>query len=188
MTISVRIALLAAAIGAVVVAPVLLAQNSTVDEIAKYRAALQDGNPAELWEVRGEGLWKQKRGPKQASLEQCDLGLGPGVVKGAYAQLPRYFSDADRVMVRVGGMEYTCDPNAAMGSRISAMSHRGKPLEADKKYKVAGWAPVSEDAKAAGGEPIWDVMARYLRGQKSLGPRKLNVPKLVGVAGNPGIA
>ena len=65
---------------------------------------------------------------------------------------------------------------------------RGKPLEADKKYKVAGWAPVSEDAKAAGGEPIWDVMARYLRGQKSLGPRKLNVPKLVGVAGNPGIA
>ena len=98
MTISVRIALLAAAIGAAVVAPALFAQNSAVDEIAKYRAALQDGNPAELWEVRGEGLWKQKRGPKQASLEQCDLGQGPGVVKGAYAQLPRYFADADRVM------------------------------------------------------------------------------------------
>jgi sulfur-oxidizing protein SoxB len=99
---------------------------------------------------------------------------------------PYYQQGGD--MVRVGGMEYTCDPNAAMGSRISAMILRGKPLEADKKYKVAGWAPVSEDAKAAGGEPIWDVMARYLRGQKSLGPRKLNVPKLVGVAGNPGIA
>ena len=99
---------------------------------------------------------------------------------------PYYQQGGD--MVRVGGMEYTCDPNAAMGSRISAMSLGGKPLEADKKYKVAGWAPVSEDAKAAGGEPIWDVMARYLRGQKSLGPRKLNVPKLVGVAGNPGIA
>jgi len=98
MTIALRIALLVAAIGAAVVAPALRAQNSAVDEIAKYRAALQDGNPAELWEVRGEGLWKQKRGPKQASLEQCDLGLGPGVVKGAYAQLPRYFSDADRVM------------------------------------------------------------------------------------------
>ena len=98
LTIALRTALLATAIGAAVGAPALRAQNSAIDEIAKYRAALQDGNPAELWEVRGEGLWKQKRGPKQASLEQCDVGLGPGVVKGAYAQLPRYFSDADRVM------------------------------------------------------------------------------------------
>ena len=73
------------------------AQGSAVDEIAKYRAALQDGNPAELWEARGEGLWKSPRGPKNASLERCDLGLGPGVVKGAYAQLPKYFADADRV-------------------------------------------------------------------------------------------
>ncbi len=79
-------------------APAALGQGSTVDEIAKYRAALQDGNPAELWEARGEGLWKQKSGPKNASFEQCDLGLGAGVVKGAYAQLPRYFADADRVM------------------------------------------------------------------------------------------
>jgi L-cysteine S-thiosulfotransferase len=75
-----------------------LGQTSTVDEIAKYRAALQDGNPAELWEARGEAMWKQKRGPKQVTFEQCDLGMGPGVVKGAYAQLPRYFADADRVM------------------------------------------------------------------------------------------
>jgi sulfur-oxidizing protein SoxA len=75
-----------------------LGQGSAQDEIAKYRAALQDGNPAELWEARGEDLWKQKRGPKGASLEACDLGLGAGVVKGAYAQLPHYFADADRVM------------------------------------------------------------------------------------------
>src|SRR5215813_9045015 len=74
------------------------AQSSTTDEIAKYRAALQDGNPAELWEARGETLWKQARGPKNASLERCDLGLGAGVVKGAYAQLPKYFADADRVL------------------------------------------------------------------------------------------
>jgi len=74
-----------------------LGQTSTVDEIAKYRAALQEGNPAELWEARGEALWKQARGPKNVSLERCDLGLGPGIVKGAYAQLPRYFPDADRV-------------------------------------------------------------------------------------------
>jgi sulfur-oxidizing protein SoxA len=72
-------------------------QGSAVDEIAKYRAALQDGNPAELWEARGEGLWKQPRGSKNASLARCDLGLGAGVVKGAYAQLPKYFADADRV-------------------------------------------------------------------------------------------
>ena len=72
--------------------------QSTQDEIAKYRAALQDGNPAELWEDRGEGLWKTKRGPKNVSLEQCDLGKGPGVVKGAYVELPRYFADTDRVM------------------------------------------------------------------------------------------
>ncbi len=76
---------------------VALAQTSTVDEIAKYRAALQDGNPAELWEARGEGLWKTAAGPNKVSLEKCDLGLGAGVVKGAYAQLPRYFADADRV-------------------------------------------------------------------------------------------
>ncbi len=77
---------------------VAFAQTSAVDEIAKYRAALQDGNPAELWEARGEGLWKEPRGPNKVSLEKCDLGLGPGVVKGAYAQMPRYFADADRVL------------------------------------------------------------------------------------------
>jgi sulfur-oxidizing protein SoxA len=79
-------------------APVVLGQGSAVDEIAKYRAALQDGNPAELWEARGEGIWKTAAGPSKASLEKCDLGLGPGVVKGAYAQMPRYFADADKVM------------------------------------------------------------------------------------------
>ena len=80
-----------------VVASCALAQTSTVDEIAKYRAALQEGNPAELWEARGEALWKEARGPRNVSLERCDLGLGPGVVKGAYAHLPRYFADAERV-------------------------------------------------------------------------------------------
>lgn len=74
------------------------AQNSTADAIARYRELLQDGNPAELVVARGEALWKEKRGPQKASLERCDLGLGPGVVKGAYAQLPRYFADAGKVM------------------------------------------------------------------------------------------
>ena len=74
------------------------AQGNAADEIAKYRQMLQDGNPAELLIIRGEELWKQKRGPKGASLEQCDLGLGAGVVKGAYAQLPRHFADTNQVM------------------------------------------------------------------------------------------
>jgi len=72
--------------------------QSSVDEIAKYREALQDGNPAELWEARGEELWKTPRGPKRVSFASCDLGVGPGVVKGAYATLPRYFADAKSVM------------------------------------------------------------------------------------------
>ncbi|MCK6425188.1 MAG: sulfur oxidation c-type cytochrome SoxA [Burkholderiaceae bacterium] len=58
---------------------------------------LEDGNPAELFEVKGEALWKQKRGPKNASLEQCDLGKGPGVVKGAWVEMPRWFADTGRV-------------------------------------------------------------------------------------------
>jgi L-cysteine S-thiosulfotransferase len=72
--------------------------QSALDEIAKYRQALQDGNPADLWEARGEAMWKQARGPKKASFERCDLGKGPGVVKGAYTELPRWFADADKVM------------------------------------------------------------------------------------------
>ena len=71
--------------------------DATIKEIEKYRQALGDGNPAELWEARGEAMWKQKRGPKNASFEQCDIGLGPGKVKGAYAVLPKYFADTDKV-------------------------------------------------------------------------------------------
>jgi len=71
--------------------------KSVVEEIEKYRAALGDGNPAELWEARGEDIWKQARGPKKASFEKCDIGLGPGVVKGAYTVLPKYFADSDKV-------------------------------------------------------------------------------------------
>lgn len=74
------------------------AQTNATDEIAKYRAMLQDGNPAELVVMRGEELWKTPRGPKKVSLEQCDLGQGPGKIAGAYAKLPRYFADADAVM------------------------------------------------------------------------------------------
>jgi sulfur-oxidizing protein SoxA len=95
------IAMVAASLTAGLVASTSLAQSAsgdaTVREIEKYRQALGDGNPAELWEARGENLWKQKRGPKQVSLEQCDLGVGSGKVKGVYAVLPKYFADTDKV-------------------------------------------------------------------------------------------
>jgi S-sulfosulfanyl-L-cysteine sulfohydrolase len=87
-------------------------------------------------------------------------------------------------MVRVGGMTYAIDPTAAMGSRISDMRLDGKLLEAGKTYKVAGWAPVAEGAS---GEPVWDVVAQWLRSEKVVKPRKLNTPRLIGVQGNPGI-
>ena len=73
------------------------AQKTAVQSIEEYRAMLQDGNPADLFEAKGEDLWKQKRGPKAASLEQCDLGKGPGMVKGAFTELPRFFADTRRV-------------------------------------------------------------------------------------------
>jgi L-cysteine S-thiosulfotransferase len=74
-----------------------MAQKTATQSIEEYRAMLADGNPADLFEAKGEALWKQKRGPKNASLEACDLGKGPGVVKGAFVELPRYFADTKRV-------------------------------------------------------------------------------------------
>jgi len=99
---------------------------------------------------------------------------------------PYYQQGGD--MVRVGGLRYTIDPKAAMGQRITRMELAGKALAPDAKYKVVGWAPVSEDARNAGGEAVWDVVARYLRAQKTIAPRTLNLPVVVGMEGNPGMA
>ena len=88
-------------------------------------------------------------------------------------------------MVRVGGLQYTIDPSAKMGGRISDLRLHGKPIEANKTYKVAGWASVQEGVQ---GEPVWDVVAQYLREQKVIKPRQLNVPAIKGVAGNRGMA
>ncbi len=74
-----------------------MAEKTSIQAIEEYRAMLADGNPADLFEAKGEDLWKQKRGPKNASLEQCDLGKGPGVIKGAFVELPRYFADVGTV-------------------------------------------------------------------------------------------
>jgi sulfur-oxidizing protein SoxA len=74
------------------------AAQDTKKEIQRYQQMIGEGSPVELFELEGEALWKKLQGPKQASLEKCDLGQGAGVLKGAYARLPRYFKDADRVM------------------------------------------------------------------------------------------
>jgi len=95
---------------------------------------------------------------------------------------PYYQQGGD--MVRVGGMQYAIDPNAAAGSRISDMRLDGKPIEADKTYKVAGWAPVAEGAS---GEPVWEVVGAYLRDRKTIGQVRLNEPKVKGMEGNQGL-
>jgi sulfur-oxidizing protein SoxA len=84
---------IALAVGLVSLSIIAFAQKSSTDSIAEYRQMLQDGNPADLFEAKGEGLWTQKRGPKNASLEKCDLGKGPGVFKGVWVELPRFFAD-----------------------------------------------------------------------------------------------
>jgi S-sulfosulfanyl-L-cysteine sulfohydrolase len=95
---------------------------------------------------------------------------------------PYYQQGGD--MVRVGGLDYACAPGNAIGARISdLMLDDGRPLEAGKSYKVAGWASVDPRE----GRPVWDVVADYLRGQKTAQPKRMNRVVLKGVDGNPGI-
>jgi S-sulfosulfanyl-L-cysteine sulfohydrolase len=101
---------------------------------------------------------------------------------------PYYQQGGD--MVRIGGLSYTCTPGAAMGQRIGDMRLKGRPIEAGKTYKVAGWAPVAEAARTAPGtKPVWDVVEAWLKSQPGgrVSPRTLNTPALAGVAGNPGL-
>jgi len=87
-------------------------------------------------------------------------------------------------MVRVGGMSYALQPGAEIGSRVSGMRIKDQPLEATKRYKLTGWAPVAEGIT---GEPIWDVVTRYLRAAKTVPPLEVNRPRLIGVKDNPGL-
>jgi len=88
-------------------------------------------------------------------------------------------------MVRVGGLTYSCDPRAAMGKRIDDMRIGGQLIEAGKRYKVAGWAPVNPGAI---GEPVWEVVENYLKQIKTVKPRRPNLPRLIGMGGNQGLA
>jgi sulfur-oxidizing protein SoxB len=95
---------------------------------------------------------------------------------------PYYQQGGD--MVRVGGIQYSVAPNATIGKRIGDMTINGKAVDANKTYKVAGWAPVGEGVK---GVPIWDVVAEYLRDVKVVKQVKLNQPKVIGMGNNPGM-
>ena len=140
-------------------------------EIAKYRAQLQEGNPAELWEARGEALWKSRRGTKNASLELCDLGKGPGVLKGAYAELPRYFADAGSVMdlearimfcmQRLQGWDTKpyLDKGAfkasGAGSDMAAIATYVAAQSNGMKFKVDAGHPVVKQTYAVGEQLFW---------------------------------
>jgi sulfur-oxidizing protein SoxB len=95
---------------------------------------------------------------------------------------PYYQQGGD--MVRVGGLSYACEPAARIGGRIQDMRLRGEPLQADKRYKVAGWAPVAAGAR---GEPVWEVVETWLKDRKRIAARAPEQPRLIGVQGNPGI-
>ncbi len=100
---------------------------------------------------------------------------------------PYYQQGGD--MVRVGGLSYACDPLAEMGKRISDMRLNGKLIDADKTYKVAGWAPVAEEASKAGNKMVWELVEQWLKARNGkVAARKLNAPKIIGALPNPGYA
>jgi sulfur-oxidizing protein SoxB len=95
---------------------------------------------------------------------------------------PYYQQGGD--MVRVGGLKFSIDPTKTIGKRITDMELNGKPLDASKKYRVAGWASVATPRE---GRPVWDVVADYIRSQDTVKVNKLNVPKIKGITNNPGL-
>jgi sulfur-oxidizing protein SoxB len=100
---------------------------------------------------------------------------------------PYYQQGGD--MVRVGGLQYTIDPMAKMGSRISEMRLGGQLIEAGKTYQVAGWAPVAEEASKAGNKPVWEHVEAWLKARPGgrVTPRQVNAPRLLSMQGNPGM-
>ena len=123
------------------------AQKTSVQSIEEYRQMLQDGNPAELFEAKGESLWKQKRGPKNASLEQCDLGKGPGVVKGAFLELPRFFQDTNRVQDLESRLVTCMETLQGLNGADIAKTAFGRGEQANVTALATWLAAVSKDGK-----------------------------------------
>ena len=144
-----RFSATAAAAGAVlIVASHAFAQTAS-EGIAQYRALLADGNPAELWEAKGEELWKKPRGPRNASLQRCDLGLGPGVVKGAFVTLPRYFSDTGRVQDLESRLMTCMQALQGFDAAVIAKTPFGKDEQASIESLVAWISSASAGMKFA---------------------------------------
>src|SRR5574343_1226661 len=110
---------------------------------------LADGNPAELFEAKGEDLWKQKRGPKNASLEKCDLGKGAGVVKGAWVELPRFFADTGRVQDLESRLLTCMETLQALDDKAIAATSFGKGEEANMEALAAWISAESRGMKMA---------------------------------------
>ena len=99
---------------------------------------------------------------------------------------PYYQQGGD--MVRVGALSYACEPGQKQGNRIQDMRLGGKPIDPNKTYKVAGWAPVQQASASKSNPPIWEVVEEYLKHNPSIKPLKPNQPRLIGVKGNQGLA
>jgi sulfur-oxidizing protein SoxA len=123
------------------------AQQSAADAINRYRQMLADGNPAELFEAKGEGLWKSPRGPKNASLQACDLGKGPGVVKGAFVELPRWFADTQRVQDLESRLLSCMETLQGLDAKAIAATPFGRGEQANMEALVAYVAAESRGLK-----------------------------------------
>lgn len=174
-------------------------KKSVAAEFDKFRKIMEDASPAELFEMAGEEMWKKKRGPKNVSLQKCDLGLGPGVLKGAYVQLPRYFADAGQMMdaerrivycmVTLQGFKekdlakkpfskgsYTPDP-VSLVTYVAAQS-RGMKIAVPQKH------PKERDAYKIGEEMFnyragpWDFSCATCHGEDGLRIRTQDLPNL----------
>jgi L-cysteine S-thiosulfotransferase len=156
---------------ALLLLPLLLATGALAQdakkEIEKYQQMIADSSPAELFELQGETLWKKPQGPNKVSLERCDLGLGAGVLTGAYAQLPRWFKDTDRVMDLETRLLY-CMTTLQGRSRDEAtkrvFGNEDKPSEME--YLSAYIASQSRGAPMAAGESHPKERAAYELGRK----------------------
>jgi sulfur-oxidizing protein SoxA len=126
--------------------------QDTKKEIQKYQQMIAEGSPVELFELGGEELWKKNQGPHNATLEKCDLGLGPGVLKGAYARLPRYFKDADRVMDLEARLLYCMETLQGRGRKEAAQRVFGNENQpSELEYLSAYIAGHSRGARIAPG-------------------------------------
>jgi sulfur-oxidizing protein SoxA len=123
------------------------AQQSAADAINRYRQMLADGNPAELFEAKGEGLWKSPRGPKNASLQACDLGKGPGVIKGAFVELPRWFADTQRVQDLESRLLSCMETLQGLDAKAIAATPFGRGEQANMEALVAYVAAESRGLK-----------------------------------------